>query len=78
MAATTIDRALNRPNDEVYPEAGAKWLVLNARGVGMEPLVQGLDGALRPGTVLNSEDFHTLGPSLGWAWELGHAHWPRG
>jgi hypothetical protein len=44
----------------------------------METLVQGLDGTLKPGTVLNSADFHMLGPSLGWAWELGHAHWPRG
>lgn len=44
----------------------------------LETLVQGLDGSLKPGTVLSAEDFHMLGPSLGWAWELGHQMWPRG
>jgi hypothetical protein len=44
----------------------------------LQPLVQGLDGALKPGTVLTSEDFSLLGPSLGWAWDMVTAMRPRG
>jgi hypothetical protein len=45
---------------------------------GLETLVQGLDGALKPGTPLSSEDFASLGPSLGWAWDLVTQMRPRG
>lgn len=44
----------------------------------LQPLVQGLDGTLKPGTVLSAEDVALLGPSLGWAWALVHALRPRG
>lgn len=44
----------------------------------LETLVQGLGGELKPGTVLSSEEFGMLGPSLGWAWDLATSMRPRG
>jgi len=45
---------------------------------GMETLVQGLDGSLKPGTPLSADEWAQLGPSLGWVWDLVHAMRPRG
>lgn len=45
---------------------------------GLETLVQGLDGALKPGAVLTNDDFALLGPALGWAWDLVSQMRPRG
>ena len=56
-----------------WTKASGGWVF-----AGLETLVQGLGGELKVGTPLSAEEWHQLGPSLGWAFEIVHAHWPRG